>query len=60
VDDFIDTSGFARGPHDLAGKFITFEGCEGSGKTTQAQMLDQDLVSQGKDVILCHEPGGTV
>lgn len=58
-DDFINTSGFVRGPHDLAGKFITFEGCEGSGKTTQATMLYKYLVNQGKDVILCREPGGT-
>src|SRR5659263_627167 len=58
-DDFINTSGFVRGPHDLAGKFITFEGCEGSGKTTQATMLYNYLVNQGKDVILCREPGGT-
>jgi dTMP kinase len=59
VDDFIETPGFVREPHDLAGKFITFEGCEGSGKTTQARMLYEMLLSQGKDVILCHEPGGT-
>jgi dTMP kinase len=41
------------------GVFITFEGCEGSGKTTQAQRLKDYLEGQGKEVILVREPGGT-
>lgn len=40
------------------GKFITFEGGEGSGKTTQSKMLFEYLKSAGKDVIWTREPGG--
>lgn len=39
--------------------FITFEGPEGSGKTTQCQRLEQHLVGQGYDVLCTCEPGGT-
>jgi dTMP kinase len=46
-------------PGMLLGTFITFEGCEGSGKTTQATMLRDYLIDRGKDVILVREPGGT-
>lgn len=55
----IEIPAFISGPHDLAGKFITFEGCDGCGKTTQAKLLQQYLLDQGRDVILCREPGGT-
>ena len=41
------------------GIFITFEGSEGSGKTTQAQMLKDYLEERSKEVILVREPGGT-
>jgi dTMP kinase len=41
------------------GVFITFEGSEGSGKTTQAQMLKDYLEKRSKEVILVREPGGT-
>jgi len=40
------------------GLFITFEGVEGSGKTTQAKMLARWLRSQGRTVLLTREPGG--
>ena len=42
-----------------SGTFISFEGCEGCGKTTQAKMLADMLMDGGKDVVLCHQPGGT-
>lgn len=40
--------------------FITFEGGEGSGKTSQARSLYRRLVKLGIPALLTHEPGGTV
>lgn len=40
------------------GKFITFEGGEGSGKSTQLTQLVQWLAQQGVDVLRTREPGG--
>ena len=43
----------------MKGKFITFEGSEGSGKSTQAKLLLKYLRSHGKSAILIREPGST-
>lgn len=40
------------------GKFITFEGSEGSGKSTQAMLVYQHLKRQRKPVLFIREPGG--
>lgn len=40
------------------GLFITFEGADGCGKTTQMELLAEYLKNNGKDVLLTREPGG--
>jgi dTMP kinase len=39
--------------------FVSFEGIDGCGKSTQAKMLNKHFVDQGKDVIFSREPGGS-
>jgi dTMP kinase len=39
--------------------FVTFEGLDGSGTTTQSELLRQHLEGAGRDVVLTREPGGT-
>jgi len=39
--------------------FVTFEGADGSGKSTQAEALRAALAAEGRDVVLTREPGGT-
>lgn len=44
----------------MSGLFITFEGSEGCGKSTQSKLLKEYLEEQGHTVLFVREPGGTV
>ena len=39
--------------------FVSFEGADGSGKSTQAELLRASLAAEGREVVLTREPGGT-
>lgn len=49
----------AAHPAGAAGLFIAFEGGDGAGKSTQAELLRDWLESLGRTVLLTHEPGGS-
>ena len=43
----------------MSGRFVTFEGGEGAGKTTQVAAIARLAHNRGSTVITCREPGGT-
>ena len=43
----------------LKGKFITFEGIDGAGKSTHIDSVNSFLLARGKTVVMTREPGGT-
>ena len=44
---------------NLSGKFISFEGIDGCGKSTQAKILSEELIACGHNILLTREPGGS-
>lgn len=50
---------FGRGATLMIGRFITFEGIDGAGKSSHIQQLSVWLQGRGHDVMLTREPGGT-
>jgi len=44
----------------MKGKFVTFEGCDGCGKSSQMRMLAEYLTVAGRSIVMTREPGGSV
>ena len=57
--DAAPSSAPAEGRPAAAGLFVTFEGGDGVGKTTQAALLEEWLTDAGRTVVRTREPGGT-
>lgn len=55
----VDRSEADRGANAARGLWITLEGGDGSGKTTQAALLEEWLRAQGREVLRTREPGGS-
>ena len=43
----------------MQGKMVTFEGCDGVGKSTQLKLLKEYMEKTGQEAVFVREPGGT-
>ncbi len=43
----------------MKGKFVTIEGCEGVGKSTQLRLIREEFAAAGREAVFTREPGGT-